>query len=86
MPQFIEHPVKDWKDWEEIKNRFDPDDPRRLPLTWSDKLFQYYAETDKVACISVTGFFGFARNMLGLRRLLTYFYRKPDLVSDIMDF
>lgn len=86
MPLFIEHPVKDWNDWEKMKERFDPDDPRRLPLTWGEELFEYYATTDRVVGVSVTGFFGYARNMLGLKRLLLYFYRKPDLVADIMEF
>ena len=86
MPTVIEHPVKDWSDWERMKERYDPDDLRRLPLTWGDELFEYYATTDRVVMLSVTGFFGYARNVLGLTRLLTYFYSKPDLVADIMDF
>jgi len=86
MPLFIEHPVRDWRDWERMKERFDPDDPRRLPLTWGDELFEYYATTDRVVGLYVTGFFGFARDMLGLTRLLTYFYRHPDLVEDMMEF
>ncbi|RLE76638.1 MAG: hypothetical protein DRJ56_03850, partial [Thermoprotei archaeon] len=57
MPTFIEHPVKDWSDWECMKERYDPDDLRRLPLTWGDELFEYYATTDRVVVLSVTGFF-----------------------------
>ncbi len=86
MPLFIDFPVKNKKDWEVIKERFNPDDVRRLPLTWSRELFEYYSTTDRVVYLSLTGFFGYARNLMGLNRLLVAFYREPDLVADIMDF
>ncbi|RLF13655.1 MAG: hypothetical protein DRJ66_07445 [Thermoprotei archaeon] len=86
MPQFIEFPVKNRYDWELMKERFDPNDIRRLPLTWSDELFDYYAKTENVVYLSLTGFFGYARNLMGLERLLIAFFKEPDLVADIMDF
>ncbi len=86
MPMFLDFPVKSRKDWETIKERYDPDDPRRLPLTWGKELFEYFASTDRVVAMGITGFFGYARNLTGLERLLVMFYREPDLVAEIMDF
>ncbi|RLE71101.1 MAG: hypothetical protein DRJ43_00480 [Thermoprotei archaeon] len=86
MPMFLEFPVKNREYWERIKERYDPDDLRRLPLAWSNELSEYYAMTDKVLALSVTGFFSYARNTMRLDKLLVSFYREPDLVSDIMEF
>lgn len=32
MSQFLEYPVKNRKDWEKIKERFNPTDPQKYPL------------------------------------------------------
>ena len=70
MPMFLEFPVKNREYWERIKERYDPDDLRRLPLAWSNELSEYYAMTDKVLALSVTGFFSYARNTMRLDKLL----------------
>jgi uroporphyrinogen decarboxylase len=86
MPTFLDFPVKCRSDWERMKERYDPKDLRRYPKTWSPELMEYYRETDRIVGLSMPGFFGQARHFMGLERLLTFFYREPGLIHEIMDF
>ncbi len=86
MPQFLEFPVKDENDFEKIKKRYDPHDIRRYPKNWSEELIEYYNNLEVPVGVSMAGFFGTARNLMGLERLLISFYKKPKLVKSIMDF
>ncbi|MEM2239555.1 MAG: uroporphyrinogen decarboxylase family protein [Candidatus Bathyarchaeia archaeon] len=86
MPTFLDFPVKSRSDWEKMKERYDPRDLRRYPKTWSRELIEYYEETDRVIGLSMPGFFGEARYLMGLERLLLSFYRDPGLIHEIMDF
>jgi len=86
MATFIDFPVKTREDWEKIKKRFDPDDARRYPITWSDELLEYYKTTDQPISLDMTGFFGEARHLMGLERLLVTFFKDPNLIHQIMDF
>ena len=86
MPHFIEFPVKTPEDWEKMKKRFDPRDPRRNPITWSDELLEYYETTDRPIRLSMPGFFGQPRHFMGLPSLLISFYRNPELVRDMMNY
>lgn len=86
MATFIDFSVKSRDDWERMKKRFDPYDERRYPMTWSDELLDYYRTTDRPISLGMTGFFGQARHLMGLERLLVMFYRDPGLIHGIMDF
>lgn len=85
IPSFIEFPVKNPEDWEILKPRFNPHDPRRLPKYWGEELFEHYRGLNYPLGIEFTGFFGFARNLMGLNRLLVAFYKTPELVRDMME-
>ena len=86
MPQFLDNPVKSREDFERIRARFNPKDKRRYPLSWSREVIAYHNRRRRPLGIRFPGFFGFARNLLGLKGLLTSFFRDPDLVWDIMNF
>jgi len=86
MPGFIDFPVKERTDWEKIKKRYDPRDPRRYPKTWGDELIEYYNNVDHPVGIPLGSCFGWARDLMGLEKLLVSFYREPDVVHEIMDF
>ena len=86
MPQFMEFPVKRRQDWEEMIKRFDPHDPRRYPKNWGPDLIEYYDTVERVVRMDITGFFGEARWLMGLERLLMTFYDDPGWIHDIMDF
>ncbi len=86
MPQFIEHPVKDGRDFEEMKPRFNPDDIRRLPLNLTDDMIDYYNERNFPLRVEFPGFFATGRTLLGAERFLITFFKDPGLIQEMMDF
>jgi len=86
MPQFVENPVKDRMDFEEMKPRFDPDDVRRLPLDLTDDMIEYYNKRRFPLGVEFPGFFATGRTLLGTERFLISFFKAPSLIEEIMDF
>jgi uroporphyrinogen decarboxylase len=96
MPTFIEYPVKNREDWEEMKKRYNPYDLRRHPnpalvVPGEDNRYIFNNEyynilEDTVVILAVTGLFWKARDFLGTHRLLSFFYKKPGLIHEIIDF
>ena len=86
MPQFLDWQVKDRKDWEKIKMRFNPADPRRYPLDWSDEFVKYYETLDHVIHLLMPGFFATGRQLMGTVPFVSTFYKDPELTDDIMNF
>ncbi len=86
FPEVLDWPVKTMDDWAAIKNRFDPNDPRRYPIDWSDQLIEYYKTVDHPIGLMICGFFFLARQLMGTVNLLTSFYRNPELIRDMIDF
>ena len=86
IPGFIEHPVKGWDDWDQIKKRFDPDSPERYHADW-DAFNGYLESTGAVANLGFAfyGVFGTPRDLMGAEELLVAFIAQPDLVHDMMD-
>ncbi len=86
MPTFLEHPVRNREDWERYKERFDPHDPRRYPLDWSEELIEVLNERSEPVGLWFTSFFGLARNLMGLKRALIAFVRDHEFLKEIFDF
>jgi len=86
MPQFIDWPVKNKEDFEEMKKRFNPDDPRRESKTWSDELIEYYKTTQYPVGVHIPGLFMQLRNFMGEVKSLLTFFTDPDLVYEIINF
>jgi len=88
MPEFLEHPVKNWEDWQRIKEeRFNPEHPGRYHAHW--EAFNGYLEsTGAVAQLGYFpyGVFGTPRDLMGAEEILVAFYDQPDLVRDMMDY
>ena len=85
IPGFMEHPVKDWDDWERIKTRFKPDSPERYHADW-DAFRGYLESAGAVANLGAGyGVFGTPRDLMGAEEVLVAFIAQPDLVHDMMD-
>jgi uroporphyrinogen-III decarboxylase len=82
MPQYLEHPVKNWEDFEAIKDRLDGRHPDRYPSDWEKKVEQYEA-SDQPLGLYVMGLFGSARELMGLEGLSYAYFDQPDLVKAI---
>ncbi len=88
MDQYLDFPVKNREDFEEMKQRYDPHDPKRYPSNWSD-LVERYRERDcplALNHIGTLGFYGLGRFWMGTHGLSKAFFQNPRLVHDMFDF
>lgn len=87
LPRHLEHPITDWKSWEEMKKRLDPDSPGRFPADFK-AIAEEYNKGDKFVIMGdyPFGLFGTLREFLGVENFLIYFYTEPGLIHDMMDY
>lgn len=86
MPRFIDFPVKNMKEWEEYKKRFDPTDPRRYPKDYTrEQYIELFEEATTPTSLMVYGFYAFGRSTMGTAAFIPAFYTNPELVRDMMD-
>lgn len=87
MPEYIDHPVKDMRTWEEnCKWRMDPNSPKR-----QERMDEYLP---KAAALQRQGYFVgqslvggymYLRSLIGPEQLLYAFYDDPELIEDCME-
>jgi uroporphyrinogen decarboxylase len=83
--RWIKCPVENRKDWEDMKRRYDPDDPSRLPKG-AAALGKRLKGRDWPIGINVHGPFWQLREWMGFEQLCTAFYDEPELVADMLQF
>ena len=86
MPQYLDHPVKDVKTWEQdVKWRLDPTSPDRY-ADLSVRMTNARAAAAQGMMITqkVIGGYMYLRSMIGTEELLLAFYDMPDLLHDCM--
>jgi uroporphyrinogen decarboxylase len=88
MPMFLEYPVKDRQSWERYKERLNPNDPRRYPKDWQrDEYLQAFQDyQDGPTVLFITGFYGFATQIVGIRNFVTMFYKDAQLMHDMAQY
>ena len=86
MPEYVDHPVKDWKTWEEnVKWRLDPTTPGRLEAREDEVRRAVQAAPRGNAVVQhVVGGYMYLRSLIGPEALLYMFYDDPDLIHDCM--
>ncbi len=94
MPEYLDHPVKDMKTWEEdVKWRLDPSTPGRyqerpgLPGADLDERMsdaKSKAQEGWIICQNLIGGYMYLRSLIGPEKLLYTFYDAPDLVHECM--
>ena len=87
MPEYVDHPVKDMKTFEEnIKWRLDPNSPERYKdLETRMKLAMERQNDDECPiCQSVIGGYMYLRSLIGPEDLLYKFYDSPELIHACM--
>ena len=86
MPEYVDHPVKDMKSWEEnCKWRMNPDSPERYENL--EKNIQWTIKRAKEGCVvqqSVIGGYMYLRSLIGPEGILYKFYDEPELIHDCM--
>ena len=84
MPQWLEFPVKSKKDFKSIKSRLEVNIKKRLPED-IDELIKEYKNRDYVLGFGI-GLFMELRVLLGVERMLLYFYDRPEFINEILDY
>jgi hypothetical protein len=87
MPQWIEYPMKNRDDWENIiKPRLDPKIAGRYPQgeEW-DKYVDGVQNRDYALGIWTGSFYGWPRSFMGVERVSTMLYDDPDLIHEICE-
>lgn len=89
MDTYIEFFVKDRESFREFKKYFDPYDFRRYPKNWEELKRKWMNRDYPLYLTENCGFGGLywnLRNMMGTIRLSSFFYKKPELIHEILDF
>ncbi|MCL2831626.1 MAG: hypothetical protein FWD78_00515 [Treponema sp.] len=87
MPEYVDHPVKDQKSWEEkCLWRMDPSDSQRL-LKIKESISEAAAASDegKIICANLVGGYMYLRSLMGPVDLLYMFYDNPALIHRCME-
>lgn len=82
---FIEFPVKERKDFLDIKKRYDPEDPKRYPKNWKN-MVKTFRKRDYPLCLSISGPFWWTRDKIGFKGTVMGLYKDPELIKEIMSF
>ncbi|MDT8391795.1 MAG: uroporphyrinogen decarboxylase family protein [Lentisphaeria bacterium] len=86
MPEYVDHPVKDWKTWEEnVKWRLTIDGPDRFD-GMEDRLSKgkEAAAEGKMISQGLIGGYMYLRSLIGPEGVLYMVYDAPDLIHDCM--
>ncbi len=86
MPEYLDHPVKDWKTWEEdVKWRLDPATPERYAdLEERLSFIKEQAGLGMMVVQNLIGGYMYLRSLIGPGDLLYKFCEAPDLIHDCM--
>jgi len=86
MPEYVDHPVKDRRTWEEdVKWRLDPTSPERY-ATLEQRMIDAKAAASRGLMISqrLIGGYMYLRSLIGPEALPYAFYDMPDVIHDCM--
>jgi hypothetical protein len=78
-------PVETRADWEEMKERFDPDDPGRLPPEF-EKHCSELKNRDSIEVLNLNGIFWQLREWCGFENLCIFMADDPDFVQEMAEF
>ncbi|MDR0474252.1 MAG: uroporphyrinogen decarboxylase family protein [Treponema sp.] len=87
MPEYVDHPVKDQKSWEEkCKWRMNPASPERQPQLKKRVAEAAAAAAEgQIVCANLVGGYMYLRSLIGPVELLYMFYDNPGLIHSCME-
>ena len=83
--KWVEFPVKNRDDYDEMKWRYDPNNPSLCPNDWEEAAHPYRDRTYPVN-ITIPSLFWRVRDWVSLKNLCIMLHRDPDLVHEMMRF
>jgi hypothetical protein len=84
--RWIKCPVESRADWEEMRNRYQPEDPRRFPADFLERARQLRDRTYPSCLWDFPGPFWQLREWLGFEQLCMLFLDDPGWVREMIDF
>ncbi len=84
IPRFIQFPIHDKKSWLELKKRFDPDTPGRIPEDWEQRAAEW-KNRDTPLGISGGSLYGWIRDLAGFEGAAMMLYDDPWVIEDAME-
>ena len=78
-------PIETGEDWEEMKIRYNPDTPGRLPENL-DEISEKLKDRDYVISIGINGPFWQLREWLGFENLCIKFIEEPEFIHEMIEF
>ena len=82
--KWLEFPVKNRQDWVEMRRRYDPETPGRLPENWSERV-ERWRSRDFVLGLTIQSMFWRVRDWVGFEGLCTMLHDDPTLVHEMME-
>jgi hypothetical protein len=83
--RWVKCPVESWSDWEQMKSRYNSEEPARLPNSPAE-LGKKLAHRAAPVSIHFSGPFWQLREWVGFENLCMLFYDDPDLIRDMIKF
>jgi hypothetical protein len=83
--RWVKCPVENRDDWEEMKTRYNPDDPSRLPED-AEERGKRLENRDSVLALGFSGPFWQLREWLGFEGLCLLFHDDPEWVREMVSF
>jgi Uroporphyrinogen decarboxylase (URO-D) len=83
--RWIKCPVENWEDWENMKHRYNPDDPSRYPAN-KEELRGKLDDRKIFLSLNFSGPYWQLREWCGFEGLCMMFYDNPDLVRAMLAF
>ncbi|MEZ4660973.1 MAG: uroporphyrinogen decarboxylase family protein [Caldilineaceae bacterium] len=87
IPQHQAHLLTDRASWQKhYKPRLDPDDPRRLPKDWAERV-QRWKEPDRAEIVALPGgsLYGWIRNWMGVENVSLLLYDDPAWFEEMVE-
>jgi len=85
IPHYLEFPIKGRDDWERFKERLDPTDPTRQPVTDLQRFAEIVRQATIPVGIGIGSLFGRLRNWTGFERICMLLYDDPDLIEEMVE-
>ena len=89
MDNFLEFPVRTWEDWQNLRTRFDPRDPRRREPQWLVTRVNGWKQRIHPLIFGTKyappGFYWHGRDLMGTEGLSFALFEQPKLIHDIIE-
>jgi len=83
---YLDFPVKNRSDFQKMIQRFNPNDPGRLPVDWDTQRRRFAGAHDFVLGMIFPSVFWKVRDWVGFHRICELVYDDPTLLQDMMHF